>query len=101
MGVSANPRSGRVTILKERKRNVFQFHTVCISVLAVGALWVSPHVGFAALRRKVSYCKCYSSKAKGLLAIRSHDISQHPMVQITTHEIFIGKKPGYRISLLR
>ena len=32
--VSANPKSGRLTIHKTKKMNVFQYHTIRISVLA-------------------------------------------------------------------
>ena len=39
MGVSANTRSGRLTI-HETKRNLVQYHSINISTLVVGVLWV-------------------------------------------------------------
>ena len=51
MAVSANPRSGRITI-HETKRNLVQYHSISISALFVDVLWVIVNEILAALRDK-------------------------------------------------
>ena len=53
MAVSANPRSGRITI-HETKRNLVQYHSINISTLVVGVLWVIANENLAALRENLS-----------------------------------------------
>lgn len=57
MTFSANTSSGRVTI-HERKKHLVQYHSVRISALVVGVLWVMANEILAALREKLSQCKC-------------------------------------------
>ena len=57
MAVSANPRSGRITI-HETKRNLVQYHSVIISALVVGVLWVIANEIPTALRENLSQCLC-------------------------------------------
>jgi hypothetical protein len=53
MAVSANTRSGRITI-HEIKRNLVQYHSINISTLVVGVLWVIANENLAALRENLS-----------------------------------------------
>ena len=53
MVVSANPRSGRITI-HENKRNLVQYHSISISAQVVGVLWVIVNEILAALRENLS-----------------------------------------------
>ena len=53
MGVSANTRSGRLTI-HETKRNLVQYHSINISTLVVGVLWVIANEILATLRENLS-----------------------------------------------
>ena len=53
MGVSANTRSGRLTI-HDTKRNLVQYHSINISTLVVGVLWVIANENLAALRENLS-----------------------------------------------
>ena len=53
MGVSANTRSGRLTI-HETKRNLVQYHSINISTLVVGVLWVIANEILATRRENLS-----------------------------------------------
>ena len=89
MAVSANPRSGRITI-HETKRNLVQYHSISISALVV------VYCGLLSMKFLQHSGKIYpseyvnSSEVKGLLAVRSHDIPQCPMEHLTTHKRFNG-----------
>ena len=78
MAVSANPRSGRITI-HETKRNLVQYHSINISTLVVGVLWVIANEILATLRENLSQWICEQFWSK-----RSPD-SQKPWYTTMTH----------------
>lgn len=74
------------------------------TVLTGFRLWVIPNENDAALTKQVSsmqifqlwqkryiQCRCYSSEAKGILAVRCQDIPQCHKAQQTTHKSLLVK----------
>ena len=100
MGVSANPRSGRITI-HETKRNLVQYHSINISTLVVGVLWVIANEILATLRENLSQwiCEQFWSKRspdsqKSWYTTMSHGTIYH------TQEIYWENTTG-RLPLFR
>ena len=84
-----------------QKRNLVQYHSVIISALVVGVLWVIANEIPTALREKSFPVPVLTSEVKSLLVLRSQDKLQSPMGQLTTHKIMTGKNTGGRLPLLR